>query len=464
MQDRKLNPRTASAAGVSPRTRRSAVARARRGGSVIVMAGLSIVVLLGLVGLVMDGGNLMATRRRAQNAADSAALAGAVALKREASAARATADALQYAQENGFANTGPGSIVKASSPPASGPHAGNAKCVQVTIYKEFPSYFIRVLTRRQPSVTAQAVATIETGTRDGDGLICLHPDKNAALSMTDDASINVTGGGVMVNSKAADALSIARQGGITAERVRVTGGAKISPYASITPGVVTGVPPVADPLAGLPVPDPVALGLPSYPGVRASLDPLTGVQVTTVKSTLSDAATGVAEVGGELILKPGVYKGGIFSQDVPLVLEPGIYILDGGGMQLTGNASINGLGVMIYNTSYSSQPDYGPIVLDGNGRINISAPLSGPYKDMLFFQDRNNIWKAQLKAGSNITALNGTFYFPRADYTLKKDGSTLNLLATRFIVETMTLTGNGALNLNFAGQPLAGPGQVTLID
>lgn len=49
-------------------------------GSMIVLVGLSLVALLGLAGLVIDGGRAYASHRTVQNAADAAALAGADAL------------------------------------------------------------------------------------------------------------------------------------------------------------------------------------------------------------------------------------------------------------------------------------------------------------------------------------------------------------------------------------------------
>jgi Flp pilus assembly protein TadG len=73
------------------------------------MFALLLPVLLGLVGLVIDGGVAMVQYRRAQVAMDSAALAAATQLDRERftaddtvqlSPAEAVAEAMLYAQEN----------------------------------------------------------------------------------------------------------------------------------------------------------------------------------------------------------------------------------------------------------------------------------------------------------------------------------------------------------------------------
>jgi Flp pilus assembly protein TadG len=50
----------------------------RRSGMVVVMFSILLVALIGMLGLVIDTGFMLATHRQAQNAADAAALAAAV--------------------------------------------------------------------------------------------------------------------------------------------------------------------------------------------------------------------------------------------------------------------------------------------------------------------------------------------------------------------------------------------------
>ena len=71
-----------------------------------------------------------------------------------------------------------------------------------------------------------------------------------------------------------------------------------------------------------------------------------------------------------------------------LTLNPGVYIITGGGLSVTGNGSITGNGVTIYNGGSGST--YGGIALSGNGRFKLSAPTSGDYKGILIFQARDN--------------------------------------------------------------------------
>src|ERR1700730_710573 len=55
--------------------------RHRESGQALVFVGLSLVVLIGVIGLSIDMGYLRYTKRRLQTAADSAAIAGASVLK-----------------------------------------------------------------------------------------------------------------------------------------------------------------------------------------------------------------------------------------------------------------------------------------------------------------------------------------------------------------------------------------------
>src|SRR5436190_22144068 len=92
----------------------SSVARKRRA-TVLVLVTLSLIGVLGIVALVLDRGLLQDNRRRAQAAADAAALAGAVELFKSAPAINADSTgtvidpgdrahnaALQSLSDNGF--------------------------------------------------------------------------------------------------------------------------------------------------------------------------------------------------------------------------------------------------------------------------------------------------------------------------------------------------------------------------
>ena len=83
-------------------------------GQALILIVFGIAALFGIAGLAVDGGSLYADRRRAQNAADAAALAGALARVNGENWIDTT---YQVATTNGFNNDGKRSIVRGRQPP-----------------------------------------------------------------------------------------------------------------------------------------------------------------------------------------------------------------------------------------------------------------------------------------------------------------------------------------------------------
>jgi Flp pilus assembly protein TadG len=83
-------------------------------GQVIVIFALSLVAIMGMVGLVLDGGSAFAQRRAEQNAADLAALAAANDLIVNQGSSDWIGTAHKVAAENGFANGDDGVTVTVS--------------------------------------------------------------------------------------------------------------------------------------------------------------------------------------------------------------------------------------------------------------------------------------------------------------------------------------------------------------
>jgi Flp pilus assembly protein TadG len=76
----------------------------RSDGQILVLFALSLVVMIAMVGLILDGGGAYAQRRAEQNAADTAALAAANDLIVNQGSANWQATALSFATQNGYTN------------------------------------------------------------------------------------------------------------------------------------------------------------------------------------------------------------------------------------------------------------------------------------------------------------------------------------------------------------------------
>jgi len=142
-------------------------------GQSIVVIALMLVGIVAMLGLVLDGGNAYFQRRRTQNAADSAAFGGAIALANPAPGAYPSqidasvlAAVNQYATANGISNPGTNIVANyidlnggALTQVGLGNVPGNAKGVQVVPTLPFNTFFLGVVGNTTGAVKAIAKAS-----------------------------------------------------------------------------------------------------------------------------------------------------------------------------------------------------------------------------------------------------------------------------------------------------------------
>jgi hypothetical protein len=102
-----------------------------------------------------------------------------------------------------------------------------------------------------------------------------------------------------------------------------------------------------------------------------------------------------------------------------LMMIPGTYYIDGGGITTNSSASITGAGVFIYNGGSS----VGSIKLTGSSSVILSPPPSGTYAGMSIFQDRTSTAALSL-TGSGGIQITGGIYAAKAASTLTGSSST----------------------------------------
>jgi hypothetical protein len=261
-------------------------------------------------------------------------------------------------------------------------------------------------------------------------ILVLNPTAGGALTLSGNASINIPGE-IVVDSSSSSALSAAGNAQLIASVIDVAGGFKTSGNTTISPAPTTGVS-ISDPLATLAAPSPT--GLTSYGTVS----------LTTGAHTLNPGIFTQIKVSGSasLTLSPG--SGG----------SPGIYIIEGGGLTVTGNASISGQNVFIYNTG-SNYPslggNFGGITLSGNGTFSLTAPASGPYAGVAIFQSHANT-RALSFSGNAISGISGIIYAPSALLSFSGNSQ----LQSALDVGMLNLSGNVALTQTAAGSDGSG--------
>ena len=249
----------------------------------------------------------------------------------------------------------------------------------------------------------------------GGCIYVLDPTSSSAMNVSGSGNI-YSNCGIYVNSSSSTALISSGGAKTTASVVDVVGNVNISGGSTITPTPTTGVSPTSDPLAKLPAPT------------------FSGCHGGTSKSISATTAT----------LSPDVYCGGItVSGGANVTFNPGNYILNGGGLNVSGSSTITGTGVFFYNTS--SGYAFGPITISGAAGITLTAPTSGTYQGVLFFQDRSiSSSAANTFSGGSSSNISGSVYLPTAQLYFS-GGTSTTPLTMALVCKDLNVSGSAYL-------------------
>ena len=209
---------------------------------------------------------------------------------------------------------------------------------------------------------------------------------------------------------------------------------------------------IGDPLLELPPP---AFGQPT-PGAEC------GIGTGTFTTPTGSGAGGCRFSGSGIVnLAPGVYYGGWNIQNnVTLVLQPGIYVIAGGGVRLNAGGSITSVEgisgvpapVMFFNTdnpvTHTGQSD---LDFTATSTLKLRAIDSGPYRGILLWNDGN---------GSNPTALitlggqvgldiAGTIYSPKGLVKMEGGSGIGSTAAVQIIAWQVDVGGNANLDMPY---------------
>src|SRR5262245_19166847 len=151
-----------------------------RTGKVLVLVGLTLTVLLAMVGFTVDSGLLQTARRRVQNAADAGAMAAAMELFRgnKLDAARVVATK-RIQDQNGLTSAGVGITVQT---PKTGRYVGNRNYVEVIVSAPQNVYLMPIVgVSPTHTVLGRAVAGIESKVTEG--IVALNPTAIPGLAV-----------------------------------------------------------------------------------------------------------------------------------------------------------------------------------------------------------------------------------------------------------------------------------------
>lgn len=406
--------------------------RACDSGQTLALTALFLGLLaFGFAAMATDIGLLFQQKRRAQAAADAAALAAANELVAGYSANQQTV-ANAVAKQNGFdpaAATSPATVTL--STPSSGNFTGSAY-VQATVSKPVPTFFMEAFTR-QPTMTVAASA-IAGGSSSSSTCVCLTGNTGNTLNLSNAGQLNASGCGIVNNSSSSNAVSVvggAVLNALTLGTVSTTwnNSSNINNGGSITSStkIITGITNACSPTMP---------AQPSYSGCVA--DP--GGAYGTFTFGPANASSAIC------------YNNlTIGANGSTVTLNPGIYVINGGQLHFlygaNNKSNLGGNGVFFYMLGNAS------LVIDNGANVNLvagggttstggTAPTVGSYNGFVFYQPSTDTNAVSMQGGSS-SYINGSFYLPGAALTVG-NGSGANVTAG-IVAKSLVMNGGAAL-------------------
>ncbi len=423
-------------------------------GQLLVVTSLSLLVVLGIMGMGLDAGMLFHAKRTVQIAADAAAVAGALDYRYNNDKQSAIAAGQDAAAQNGYTNGKDGVTVTINMPPKYGDLKGLNGYIEAIVQAPSPTFFLRTLGFHSVNIASRAIA----GTGSTYACIWALDRSGSSVSIKGSAELYTPKCAIYDDSSSASALTLTGGGAITAKSIGIVGGYSSSSNGYLSPTPRTGLAPAADPLAGLVAPTvstatcsnsscnvSVSGGsnITLYPGTYGSISNSGSGTITFEPGNYIITGSVSSSSNGGIVFGSGNYTidgnlsdtGGSY-----MTFGTGLYIV-GGTLKLAGSGSITGDSVTFYTEGSTS--------IAGGSNLLLKAPTSGTYSGILIFQARSDSQTLSVAGGSGST-VEGILYAPTAAVTLS-GSSTGTAMSLDIVCDTLTVTGNGTFtNSNYA--------------
>jgi hypothetical protein len=370
----------------------------------MVAATAPLLIAASAIGL--DTIQLTVAKRQLQRSADSAALAGAYSIGQQKPPQSSVSRDLQL--NNVIALKEPATVENA---PSSGPYAGNSRAVRVKLKATRAVPFISFFTGSPMDIEVEATAALVL---DGEScVISLESTAVTGITFSGSTQVNL-GCGVSTNSTSNTAIVADGSARVVASPVSAVG--KVPPSSSYIGNtqILSNAFKQVDPFASLPTPQ-----------VPTSCSPQYNVQPNQTRT-----------------ISPGCYQG----MDIKgtLLMQPGVYIIDGGTLSFGSQANVTGEGVTFILTSSNATSNPSSIAtlsMHGGAVLNLKAPSTDTYKGVLLYQDRRSPMTNVQITGNSSSRFQGAFYLPSQQVTF--NGNTgMQTRCIQFVARRMVFSGN----------------------
>ena len=419
-------------------------------GSIIILTAFMLIVLMGFVGLALDVGSHYNHKRVLQTAADAGAFQGGHELHR-GKMSLITSSARTGTAENGDTNGTDGVVVEVYHPPVTGYYVGDPAAVEVVISQPSPVTFMRMFGFTPPTIPARAVTWAGANSRN-----CIHVLEETdqdAFWYNSSAILNSPDCALIVNS-----TNDPYSGHLTSNSNVWVGDATFAGGYETESNSYLGTSSGYGPYTGSPLaPDPFC------PSAEGCLEPPfggapyeCGIDPVTLDPLIDVELDFPVLEYGPITLWPGVYCGKFtLKNSTHVILDPGLYIMQGGPMSIEGDSILEGSEVTFFLTESPTYP-FLPMSFQSSSSAILSASTNpaDPYYGILFYQDpaAGDPWDEHRFESNSVFALSGAIYFPTQ--VLRVESSTvINAEYLLIVVRQFIGDSNSVINIgtNYPG-------------
>jgi hypothetical protein len=463
-------------------------------GQALVIIALAAVGLFAFTALAIDGSRVFSDRRHAQNAADTAVLAAALAKIRTpdyppnppgAPDAAATAAGLARAASNGYTNDADSTVEVrfcddvlslSLTPPCEGLPVGadSSEYIQVVIRLSTKTTFARILGRTTVPSIVTAIARAQTGSSDtssGLAAISALAPSGTGVTMNGNVTLDVINSGVFSNSNSgtcpAGSIVAVGNGNFDVDTNYTVGsiGTASGTFCSSPSINLNGdswVP-------GSQLPYPPTNINPPLPSIGCSLDPITLTGYTINPGTATGQFS-LPSTYGNYTFATGNYcfeNGANINGNYNLTAEPGVnFRIKGSDFTINGNTSftcadpggmlihsVTGPGVNILGNSITNCSNITfymssvTVYFSGTSSNTLTAPSDGVYKGLLIYLPYLNSTPLKIEGNSN-QHFTGSIIGVSSDITVAGNNTSF-AVNSQFVGYTFTVSGNINFTVNY---------------
>jgi Flp pilus assembly protein TadG len=396
-----------------------------RRGNALVIAGAALPLVIGSAGLASDTIQWVLWKRQLQRAADSAAIAGVYAKMQSQTVSSAVDTDLNKNQNTGIA-------LQSGYPQISYPSVTNANnVVKVALAVQRPLGFSGVFLSSAPIIKAEATAaTVQTGVYC---VVSLENTSATGIKATGTADVDL-GCGMITNSTSLNAAIATGSSDVNATPIAAVGDIQESDNwngAELLPFTVAE----ADPFANV--------NVPSFTGCQGNTNKLKISNPGDTVDRTSDAA-GSIQCFSDMDINGTLKLGGA------------TYIIDSGNVSFGSQARVSCTGctiVLTNSNSGTSGVQIGTVTINATAQINMTAPTSGTFENILFYQDRRAQFSSSSQNkinGTSTSVMEGAFYFPNQILDINGT-SDLHFTCAQFVARQVVFSGTGSINNSCSG-------------